>query len=83
MSVGGGSERGDNVDVTSLPPIVVGGDMDTKGTQRACGCASPEVTMPDQNHTVSLSLLSGFLCTRWLASATRQPSPLPLTKRPR
>lgn len=26
-----GVGRGDNVDVTSLPPIVVGGDMDTEG----------------------------------------------------
>lgn len=78
-------ERGeDNVDVTSPPPIVVvvGGGHEHQGTQRACGCASLEVTVPDQNHSVSLYLLSGFVCTWWLASSTRQPSLFPRTKTP-
>lgn len=75
----GGTGGWYNVDVTS-PAIHCGwGGHGHQGTQRACGCASLEVTKPDRNHTVSLYLLSGFLCTQWFASATRQPSLFPRT----
>jgi len=49
-----------NVDVTSLPPIVVGGGHRHQGTQKAFGCASLEVIVPDQNH-------SELLLIKWLS----------------
>lgn len=46
---------GNNVDVTPLATHCgCGGGHGHQGTQRACGCASLEVTVLDQNHTEPL-----------------------------